>query len=156
TQQQELIAARNDFAKQKLVLARIIGLPLAQQFTLSDTAPYEATTPVNVEDELPRAYAGRSDFQSAEASVRAAELARKAATDEHLPSFTLNADYGVIGPVPAQTHGTYTVSAGLHIPIFAGGKAHGDALVAQANLDRSRQQLDDLRAEIEQEMRAAV
>src|SRR5262249_40195396 len=50
TQQQDLIAARNDFAKQKLALARMIGLPLAQQFTLSDTAPYEAVTPVNVED----------------------------------------------------------------------------------------------------------
>src|ERR1022692_5205365 len=35
TRQQQLIAARNDFAKQKLSLARIIGLPLGQQFSLT-------------------------------------------------------------------------------------------------------------------------
>jgi outer membrane protein TolC len=36
TREQQLIAARNDLAKQKLVLARLIGLPLAQRFTVED------------------------------------------------------------------------------------------------------------------------
>jgi outer membrane protein TolC len=31
--EQQLIAARNDLAKQKLALARLIGLPLGQAFT---------------------------------------------------------------------------------------------------------------------------
>src|ERR1022692_2746620 len=35
TRQQQLIAARNDFAKQKLSLGRVIGLPLGQQFSLT-------------------------------------------------------------------------------------------------------------------------
>ncbi len=156
TQQQHLIAARNDFSKQKLSLARIIGLPLAQQFTLTDSAPYEAPAPVAVDDALKLAYASRFDFQSALARVQAAESTRRAATAEHLPSLVGNADYGVIGPAPGQTHGTFDVTAALRIPIFAGNKAHGDALVAQAALDRSRQQLDDLRALIEQEIRTAT
>jgi outer membrane protein TolC len=46
SRQQQLIVARNEFAKQKLALARIIGLPLGQEFVLSDKAPYrQYTTP---------------------------------------------------------------------------------------------------------------
>lgn len=156
TRQQELIAARNDFAKQKLAVARVIGLPLGQQFTLSDTAPYEATAPVDLGAELDHAYAMRADYKSALERVKAADLTRRAATAEHLPSLTTNADYGVIGPVPAQSHGTYSVAAVLHIPIFAGGKAHGDALAAQAALDRRQQELDNLRGQIEEEVRTAA
>jgi len=32
---------RNEYAKQKLVLGRIIGLPGGQEITLTDQAPYE-------------------------------------------------------------------------------------------------------------------
>src|SRR3984893_17789406 len=40
TRQQQLIAATNDFAKQKLSLARVIGLAAGQEFVLADKAPY--------------------------------------------------------------------------------------------------------------------
>src|SRR5580698_7270223 len=49
TRQQQLIAARNDFDKQKLSLARVIGLPLGQQFILTEKAPYQALTPLPIE-----------------------------------------------------------------------------------------------------------
>src|SRR5437588_3751024 len=41
TRQQQLIAARNDFAKQKLSIARVIGLALGQEFVLTEKAPYQ-------------------------------------------------------------------------------------------------------------------
>jgi len=40
TQQQRLTSLVNDFEKQKITLARLIGLPMAQTFTLSDSIPY--------------------------------------------------------------------------------------------------------------------
>ena len=49
TRRQELIAARNALAKQKLVLARAIGLPLDQEFALGDTVPYESAAMPSVE-----------------------------------------------------------------------------------------------------------
>jgi outer membrane protein TolC len=156
TRQQQLIAARNALAKQNLVLARAIGLPLGQAFQLADTLPYEPPAASGVEDLLARALASRADFQSAQAHVDSAEEQRRAAAAEHLPALTANADYGVIGPTPGQTHGTFTAAAALRVPIFAGNKAHGDALVAQAEFDRNRQQLDDLRAQIEQDVRTAT
>jgi outer membrane protein TolC len=155
TRQQELIAARNVLAKQKLTLARAIGLPLGQDFRLADTVPYQPAAVPSVDDALQQALATRADFQSAQASVRSAEEQHRAARAQHLPSLTADANYGVIGPTPGQTHGTFTAAAALHIPIFAGNKVHGDDLVAQAELDRSRQRLDDLRAQIEQDVRTA-
>ncbi len=154
--QQQRIAARNDFAKQKLALARTIGLPLGQQFTLTDSAPYESSTPASVDEYLQQAYSNRADFQGAQAQVRAAEYARRSVKAEHLPTVTADAEYGVVGPTPGTTHGTFSASASLNVPIFLGNKAHGDALIADAELARDRQRLDDLRAQIEQDVRDAL
>ena len=156
TRQQQLIAARNDFEKQKLSLARVIGLPPGQEFVLTEKAPYQALTALPVEVYLQRAYASRSDYQAAQAQVRAAELSRRAATAGHYPSLDVNANYGEIGVTPANSNGTWQVDGGLTIPIFAGGKTHSDVLEAEAQLKQARSQLADLRGRIDYEVRASL
>ncbi|PYV57065.1 MAG: TolC family protein [Acidobacteria bacterium] len=156
TRQQQLIVARNDFAKQKLSLARIIGLPVGQEFTLADKAPYSALTPMGLEESLQRAYAYRSDYLAAVQQVRAAERFRRAATYQHLPSLSFSGDYGASGVTPGDSHGVMDVAGTLNIPIFAGGKTHSDVLQAEATLRQSRQQVDNLRGQIEFEIRSAL
>jgi outer membrane protein TolC len=156
SRRQQLIAARNDFAKQKLALARVIGLPLGQEFTLTENIPYEAPEPITVEESMEQALKSRADFQAALSQVHAAEQMIRAATAEHLPSLSIYADYGIIGPTPASLHGTFTTYAAIHIPIFAGNRAHGDAQVAEGQLNRSRQLVENLRAQIEQDVRDAL
>jgi outer membrane protein TolC len=154
--QQQLIVARNDFAKQKLTLARIIGLPSGQEFSLSSKAPYEPLVTSGLEQSLQRAYAGRSDYQALQARVRAAELSRRAAAAQYFPSFGLEADYGAIGVNPSNSNGTYHVAGTMKIPIFQGGKAHADVLQAEATLRQNREQLDNLRGQIDYEVRTAL
>ena len=156
TRQQQLIAARNDYQKQRLAFARTIGLPTGQPFELIETIPYDPQPPVTVEEALQRAYASRADFQSAQAQIHAAELARRAATEEHLPTLSFDGNYGVGGPVPDQIHGTFEAAGSLKIPIFQGGKTHSDVLTADANLKNSREQLENLRAQIDQDVRDAL
>ena len=156
TRQQQLIAARNDFAKQKLSLARVIGLPPGQEFVLTERVPYQALTPLPLETYLQRAYTSRSDYQAAQSQVRAAELSRRAATAGHYPSLDVNANYGDIGVTPSQSNGTWQVNGGLNIPIFAGGKTHSDVLEAEAQLKQARSQLADLRGRIDYEVRASL
>jgi outer membrane protein TolC len=156
TRQQQLIVARNDYAKQKLALARAIGIPVGQEFSLTDKAPYEPLQTMGLEESLQRAYISRSDYLGAVEQVRAAERFRKAATAEHLPSLDLGANYGDLGITPGQSHGTFQVAGMLTIPIFQGGKAHADALQAEANLRQSRQQMENLRGQIEYEVRSAL
>ena len=156
TRQQQLIAARNDYAKQKLSLARVIGLPPGQEFTLTEKAPYQVLTPLAVDVYLQRAYASRADYQAAEEQVRSAELLRRAATAGHYPTLDLNANFGDIGVTPSQSNGTWQVDGGINIPIFAGGKTHSDVLEAEAQLKQARQQLGDLRGRIDYEVRASL
>ena len=156
TRQQELIAARNDFARQKLLLARVIGLPPGQEFVLTEKAPYEVLTPQPVETYLQRAYTARADYRAAQAQVRAAEFSRRAATAGYYPSLDFNANYGDIGVNPAHSNGTWQVNGGLTIPIFTGGKVHSDVLEADADLKRARSQLGDLRGRIDYEVRSAL
>ena len=156
TRQQQLIAARNDFAKQKLSLARIIGLPPGQEFLLTEKAPYQALTPLSLEVYLQRAYSSRSDYQAAQGQVRAAELSHRAAAAGRYPTLDVDANYGDIGVTPAHSNGTWQVNGGLNIPIFTGGKVHSDVLEADSQLKQARSQLGDLRGRIDYEVRSAL
>lgn len=156
SRQQQLIVSRNDYAKQKLLLARTIGLPTGQEFNLTDKAPYEPLIPMSVEQALQRAYASRSDYQAALMQVLGAEHMRSAATAEHYPSLNLAANYGAAGVNLGNSHGVFDVGATLAIPIFAGGKAHADVLQAEATLRQSRQQLESLRGQIDYDVRSAL
>lgn len=156
TRQQQLIASRNDYAKQKLSLARVIGLPPGQDFVLTEKAPYQELTPMPLDVYLQHAYASRADYQAAIAQVRSAELSRRAAAAGRYPSLDLNANYGDIGVNPASSNGTWQVNGSLTIPIFAGNKVHGEVLEADAQLKQARSQLGDLRGRIDYEVRSAL
>ena len=156
TRQQQLIVARNTYAKDKLALARVIGLPTGQQFALTTRAPYEPLTNVNLQQALQQAYTTRPDYQAAMQQVRAAQQMRNAATAEHYPSLNFAGDYGDIGTNPGNSHGSFLVSGTLNIPIFQGGKIHSDVLAAEATLRQRQQQLANLRGQIDYEVRTAL
>ena len=153
--EQEVILARNSLAKGKLVLARTIGLPAGQRFTLTTDVVYEELPELELPQALSDAYAHRPDFESAEASVRAAELASAAARAERYPSISSAADYGDIGMNPANSHGTLDAAAKITIPVFQGGRVHADELQANAAMSRARQTLENLRGQIDQDVRNA-
>ena len=156
TRQQQLIQARNDFAIQKLSLARVIGLAPSQQFDLTDKSPYQPFEGMTVEEALKRAYDSRSDYQAALATVRAAEYSRAAAYAGHYPTLSFTSDYGVAGQHFDQSHGVFDVRGTLTIPIFAGGVVRGDVLQADAQLQQSRQKVENLRGQIDADVRTAL
>ena len=155
TQQQRLIAAQDQSAKDALSLARTIGLPPGQEFTLTDNVPYTALPGVTLEQALQEAYVNRSDYLSAQLTVQAAEYSRKAAAAENYPSISSQVDYGDIGPNFANSHGTVTATASVNIPIFQGTRVRGDVLEADATLQQRRAEVEDLRGRIDQDVRSA-
>lgn len=156
TRQQQLIQAKNNFAIQKLTVARVIGLAPGQEFEFTDKSPYQPFEDITVDEALKRAYASRSDFQAAMRIVRAAELSRRAAFAGYFPSLSMNADYGVGGAHPSTATPVADVRGTLTIPIFTGGKVHGDVLQADARLEQARERLDSLRGQIDADVRAAL
>ncbi len=156
SRQQQLIVARNDYAIEKLTLARVIGLPSGQEFALTTEAPYEPLATAGVEEDLRRAYLSRPDYLAAAEQLRGAEEFRRAAAAENYPSLSMAGDYGAAGIRPGSSHGVFQVGATLSIPVFAGGRIHGDVLEAEAALRQSRQQLENLRGQIDYEVRTAL
>jgi outer membrane protein TolC len=157
TRQQQLIQAKNDLAIQKLTLARVIGLAPGQGYDLTDKSPYEPLEGLTVDEALKRAYASRSDYQAALATVSSAEYSRRAAQAGYYPSLAVSGDYGLAGTYSNLfTHGVFDVRATLTVPIFQGNKVHGDILQADAQLQKSRDQLDNLRGQIDADVRTAL
>lgn len=156
TQQQRVLAAANQYERQKMQLARTIGLPVSQPFQLTDTVPYAQFPPLDLEQALARAYQQRPEYLAAESRTRAAELAVRAARGEGLPTVQINGQTGYLGPTPGSSEVTYNLSAGVRIPIFQGGKVKADVAQAESQLRQSKLQLEDLRGRVEFEIRSAL
>jgi outer membrane protein TolC len=154
--QQQVLAARNQLEQQRMALERTIGLPVTQQIELTDTVPYGPLPELNIDEALQQAYSRKPEYLAAEARVRSAEMQVKAAKGEALPTLGLNGDYGVIGPNIGSSRATFSVGAGLRIPIFEGGRVRADVLQAESTLKQQRLRLEDLRARIEFDVRSAL
>jgi outer membrane protein TolC len=155
TQQQRLVTLQNDVAKKKIALARLIGLPATDQYDITDDVPYSPAPVLSVDDALKQAYDRRADLKAADAQIRAAERTLAAARAERLPALSVNGDVGEIGTTPSQARTTYTAAATLKIPIWQGGRTAGDIEQADAALAQRRAELEDLKSQIEADVRNA-
>ena len=153
---QQLIVANNALEKDKLALARVIGLPLAQSFTLTDTAPYAAFDQLDIDAAIRQAHANRKDLAAMLEQTKAAEEQRKAATADRFPTFRFDGDYGDIGTTLAHSHGTGDATGTLTVPLFKEFEFRGEAQQAQAQLDTSRAQLSDKNAQVDADIRDAL
>ena len=156
TRQQQLIQAKNDFAIQKIIVSRVVGLAPSQELDLTDKSLYQALEVISIDQALGRAYSSRSDYRAAMSDVRAAELSRKAAIAGYFPSLSFGADYGTGGAHPSNSTRVYDVRGTLSIPIFTGNRVHGDIQQADARLEQARERLDNLRAQVEADVRTAL
>jgi outer membrane protein TolC len=155
SEEQRLIAFRNDFDRQKLDVARAVGLPLGQQFTLSSSIGFTDRPLLSLDEALRQASENRPDYQAAVAAERAAEWQRRSAAAERMPTVYFNGDYGTIGPSVRDNHGTYTAAVGLQFPIFEGGRIRAAIEEADANLAERRAETADLRGRIDYDVRTA-
>jgi outer membrane protein TolC len=153
-----------------LRLRQLLGIPLAERIALttairddgvadSVVAPLQLNQPITI----PGANRGlvpdtsvssRSSVRQAEANITAQQYALRAARWERLPSAQVSSTYQRYG-YPADANfagnvfGTYypnwTVSFGLSLPLFTGGKLTGDRMVAEANVAEARQSLEQVK-----------
>jgi outer membrane protein TolC len=153
---QQLIVAKNSLEKDKLALARTIGMPLAQSFTLADKAPYAVFDKIDVDQAIREAHANRKDLAAMVEQTKAAEEQRKAATANRLPTLTFNGDYGDIGTTLSHSHGTGDANGTLSVPLFKEYALRGQAQQAQAQLDTAQAKLSDKNAQVDADVRDAL
>jgi len=153
TEQQRLRSQLGDIQKQKNALARLIGLPLGLDITIAEKLQALPGDPAPVEELVRQSLTLRQDLKSAEAQLRAAEEARKAAGAEHLPSANVNGYYGMQGVNPNTGNGVFQGTVALNIPIFNGGRIHADTVQADAVVAERRAELSNERGVVELNVR---
>ncbi|MFL6279809.1 MAG: TolC family protein [Vicinamibacterales bacterium] len=155
-QRRRTIRAETDFEKAKMQLARAIGLPPGQTFTLTDKIPYAPLADVTIESALKTAFESRADFLAARERLAAAEASRRAADSDHIPTVRLDADYGALGQTVSASHETYRIAANVRLPIFDGGRSTARRIEAASDLRRRQAELDDVRGRVEYDVRTAL
>jgi outer membrane protein TolC len=155
SEQQALVRAENQFAKDKIALNRLIGLPADQQLTLTDTVPYTDLAEMPLEQAKALGYERRKDLLALEAQLEVAQRARKAVKYEYVPSLAFNGYYGVLGETHGLYHGVFTAQGVLKIPIFEEGRFRGEKEIATAQEVGLTHQIESLRVTIDAQIRAS-
>ncbi len=155
-EQQNLISTTNTLAKDKLALARVIGLPLDQLFRLVDATPFKPLDNLDPQLSFEQALKTRKDLQASTEQVHAGEAQRKAAIADQYPTLAASGDFGDLGPTAAHSHGTYTATGTLSVPILQLAKTRGERDVAEAQLDQSKARLSDQIQQVNQDVRDSI
>lgn len=159
-----LIQRRSDRQTAYLRLKQLLNVPLDDSLML--TTPVDsaaagaavqavaAVTPAlttNGGTAIDTVVADRAPVRQLEQSVRANEGLVKAAKAERYPSISLTSQYQRLY-FPTSTfpqlndyRENWTVGASLGISLFSGGRVRGGEMIAEANLDQTRAQLQQTR-----------
>ncbi len=155
SEQQALVRTENQFAKDKIALNRLIGLPADQQLTLTDTVPYSDLAQKPLDEVKALAYERRKDLLALEAQLEVAQRARKAVKYEYVPQLAFNGFYGVLGETQGMYHGVFTAQGVLKIPIFEEGRFRGEREIAASQEIGLTHQIESLRVTIDAQIRAS-
>jgi outer membrane protein TolC len=155
-EQQTLISTTNQLAKDRLALARTIGLPLDQDFRLTDTVPYVALDQPDPATAFAEALKNRKDLQAAAETVKAASATQSAAKASQYPVVSFNGNYGDIGTTPGHSHGTYTAMGQISVPVLQIASTKGQEQVALAQHEQASAKLSDQIQQVNQDVRDSI
>jgi outer membrane protein TolC len=160
-----VLQAKNNRDISYMRLRQLLGMPQGQALSLTtairDNGSGDSTSAQAVLNEAlsypsfakgppDTAVKDRSSVRQAEANVTAQEFGLRAARWERLPSVQVSSTYQrygypADGALVQNLFGAYypnwTVSLGVSVPLFLGGKLTGDRMVAEANLIEAQQSL---------------
>jgi outer membrane protein TolC len=156
TQQQAIVSAQNTFAKDKIALNRLVGLPAGQELALTDTVPYAEYTDMRLDEAKRIAYERRKDLLSLQAQLEVAVRARKAIKFERVPTVAFNGFYGVLGLTDGLYHGDFLAEGTVRIPLSEEGRFRGEREVTEAQQIALRQQIDALKITIDAQIRSSL
>jgi outer membrane protein TolC len=155
-EEQRLISTQNQLAKDKLALARAIGLPLDQEFRLTDSAPYVAFDQINPDTAFQDALKARKDLAASAEQVKAAHAEKTSAWAGQLPVASFSGDFGDLGTTPGHSHGTYTATGQVSAPILQIAKTRGEEQVADAQYQQAKAKLADQIQQVNADVRDSL
>ena len=122
SQQQALIVAQNQQAKDLILLKREIGIDPEQAIELTDPAPYSDLAEQTPEEVRATAYQNRQDYQNLQNQVVEYKALHKVYRSERLPTLSFYGYYGTSTVNGAGTHGDFIAMGILNFPDFSRGQ----------------------------------
>jgi outer membrane protein TolC len=155
-EQQALISSKNSLEKDKLALARTIGLPLDQQFRLTDLVPFKALDNVDPQAAFVQALKSRKDLAAYAEQVKSAIAEKSSAKAYQYPVASFAGDYGDIGITPGHSHGTFSATGQISVPVLQIAKTKGQEQVADAQYEQAKAKLADQIQQVNQDVRDSL
>lgn len=157
----QVVAAQNARAIALLNLKRLINIPVAQAVSPVDELVTGDFTPVSandIADIVGAAEAQRADIEAAARQVAIRRHQVTLAKQSFLPTVTANAAFGAqalptdFWPGGSDFRDDWSVSVGISLPIFSGGRRTADVDKAQEQLRQAELQLTQLREQVSLEV----
>lgn len=155
--QTELLTARNELARARLDLLRILNLPLGSTLRLTDSLGTPPTdVPLNPAEAVPYAMAHRTDVAAEVGRSEVAERNLRAIKYENLPSFGFDGTWDFAGQSTGDMLYSYRLYFGAQIPIFDGLRRQRRTDEAALRVEAQALREADVRQQAEQEARQAL
>jgi outer membrane protein TolC len=152
-----LSEAQTAIAQARLQLQRVAVLPMDLPLRLSGSLERDGPVDLDVSHALQQANRQRPELAAIDASIHEADADLAAAHRRRLPTLSMVADYGLSANTPGtKDEDTYRYGAVIDLPVYSGGAIRAQENAAQHRLEQQRAQLDDLRQQIEQDVRLAI
>jgi outer membrane protein len=153
---QSLLVSENDAHRARLQLLRAIGLDLGAGIRLTEKLSFLPVKAVGFDEALRSALESRADWKAEQKRLESMDLNRKAVGAERIPSVGAFGDYGTTGIGVDNSIPTRVYGIAVRIPIFDGGRRDARRAESSSLLRQEQEQVRDLRAQIELEIRLAL
>lgn len=156
SQQQALITAQNALDKDLILLKRETGIDPGQKIALTDSAPYGDLADQTLPELIALAWRSRQDYQNLQNQVVGFKAIHAAYRSQRWPTLSFNGYYGTQTVSTIGTHGVMLAQGTLSLPIFREAGLRGGEDASEAQLNAANADLDSLRQQIEEQLRAAL
>jgi outer membrane protein len=140
-EQQGLIDAQRDADTTVYALKRILNVSDSQQIEFADQQDFFQTPSLDIPDPLVTALVRRPELHSLNESIKAAQLAHRAAVEECLPKFSFDGFWDEQGQTFDTADPGYEYQAHMSLPIFTGGRLSAERKSTALAEQRTRKQL---------------
>ena len=156
SQQQTLIQQQAMLKKDRIALARAIGLPLEQEFELTEAMPFSELDAMNPDEAVQQALANRKDLAAQKKLAQSAVSVAHGAHEERLPSVGFTGDYGATGINLKDLHGSGEAIGQANMPLFEEAKIRGDEHIADAQKRQQQAELSNMEGQVSADVRDAL
>jgi outer membrane protein len=152
-EQQRLIEAKRDADTTLYALKRIMNVYDSKKVDFSDQQDFFQTPSLDFPDPLAMALARRPELHALAETIKADQLAHKAAVAESVPKFTFDGFWDEQGQTFDTVTPGYQYQVNMRVPIFTGGRLKAERTNTLLAEQRTEKQLAQKRNEVTEEVR---